>query len=91
MCKGQSSEQISKLLKSLSLMQKGNAHSWHPQPDLANMLQQTCACVVGFIAGGSTGTLAPETELTHCFHAVLQSQGQQPGPRRHCLNSIKQL
>lgn len=73
-------------------MQKGNARSWQSQPDLANTLQQTCARVVGFIAGGSAGTSAPEMGLTHRFHTVvLQSQGQQPCPRRHYLNSVKQL
>lgn len=55
------------------------------------MLQVACARVVGFIAGRSTGTLAPEAGLTHGFHAVPQSQGQQPRPRRRYLNSIKQL
>lgn len=61
------------------------------RPDPAKTLHLACARVVGFIAGRSTGTLAPETGLTHGFHAVPQSQGQQPHPRRRYLNSIKQL
>lgn len=73
---------------SSSLMLKGIAYSWHHQcawPGWPGQDTASSLCLSGFLTGGSMGSSAPETRLTHCFYAVPWTKANS----RYCWSSLK--